>query len=194
MVISGDVLEIDQALFRLAKDFELLSFINPTNIESEKHRFFKSGFKNDPRFNYRIPQIDPRNFQRALHRLPVETIKDSEVQYLYAETIQAFSDRIDIISSVDSNKFLDNNLRYFGEPKKREIENAAFILYCPSNGSINKLNIDYLQAKEIFEKQLKKYGFQSEVRISKKIVSKALVKNQEKIVLLKEGAMFSDKF
>ena len=52
---------IDQNIDNLVKKIELLSYVNPTNIESEKERFFASKYLTDPVFKY--PQIDFDKFK-----------------------------------------------------------------------------------------------------------------------------------
>ena len=61
----ADVFEIDSNLDRLVKRIELLNYINPLNIEKEKHRFFASKYTVEPEFRYPKLKFDPYK----LHRL-----------------------------------------------------------------------------------------------------------------------------
>ena len=190
--ISAGLREVDDQLYQLVKDFEILNYINPTNIETEKTKFLKSKGRYIPEFKYKLPNQDFAAIKRKLNRVPVEKIGNDKLEFLYEQTIQSFSDRIDIISNVGSAKFLEHNLRYFGEPQKKDVDNASFILYCPNAVSEERNNgVTHVEAKEVFKEMIDSYGFDAEVMVTKKIVSKAMVQNRKKRVLLKEGAYFN---
>ena len=44
--------EIDNRIDELVKRIELLNYVNPINIESEKEKFFNSKYLTDPKFKY----------------------------------------------------------------------------------------------------------------------------------------------
>ncbi len=189
--ISADLKEIDENLFQLAKDIEILNFINPTNVETERQKFLKSRGKYTPQFKYKSNSTGLGSIKRSLNRIPIEKIKDDKIEHLYEQTIQSFCQRIDIILELGTNKFLDQNLRYFGEPQKRDVDNASFILYCPNEEKENGEHVGYLKAYEVFSEMVKDYGFDAEILVTKKIVSKAMVKNRKRQVLIKQGASFN---
>ena len=78
-VASKALFEIDDYLDKLVQKIELLSYINPTNIEEQKERFFSSKYFTDPVFSY--PPIDFNKFKlhRELFTLPIERI---EIRFL----------------------------------------------------------------------------------------------------------------
>ena len=55
----ADLFEIDANLDRLVSKIELLSYINPINIEKEKSRFFTSKYTVEPEFKYPKLKFDP---------------------------------------------------------------------------------------------------------------------------------------
>ncbi|MEL6304610.1 MAG: DUF1704 domain-containing protein, partial [Bacteroidota bacterium] len=59
------IYEIDANLDRLVHRIELLRYINPLNIEKEKHRFFASKYSVEPNFKYPKVKFNPYK----LHRL-----------------------------------------------------------------------------------------------------------------------------
>ncbi len=65
--ITKNVQKIDNQLFKLLKNFELLTYVNPINVESEKERFFKSKFTINPNFKYRPIKINPYELKKQLH-------------------------------------------------------------------------------------------------------------------------------
>lgn len=189
--ISADLKDIDETLFQLAKDIEILNFINPTNVETERQKFLKSKGRCEPQFRYKSNSDGLVSIKRRLNRIPIEKIKDDKIEHLYEQTIQSFCQRIDIILELGTHKFLDQNLRYYGEPQKRDVDNASFILYCPDEENEDIVCVDHLKAFDVFSEMVDDYGFDAEILMTKKIVSKAMVKNRKKQVLIKEGASFN---
>ncbi len=192
--IDPDLLRIDTQLYNLTKDFELLSIINPVNLETEKKKFFRRKFKINPAFRYKQLNSNPFEFKRKLASIPVEKIKDISIQSMYVDTINAFMDKVDLIGNLGSDKFLYNSLRYFGEPSKKDIDNAQFLMYCPEFRDAKDQEIYTVkEAEKLFLEASGYYGFKFKVAITPNIVSKALVLNSKKTVVLKKGAKFSKR-
>src|SRR5690606_20764839 len=105
----------------------------------------------------------------------------------------SYADKIDMLSTLGTSKFLYNSLRYFGEPSEQDILNAKFILYCKPFEEEQTDNIGLDEAKKYFKKVLDEYGFDCKITVSDQIVSKALVLNSKKTIVLKRGALFSKK-
>ncbi len=62
---SSVVLEIDKELDYLVKKIELLNYINPLNIATEKENFFDSKFTINPNFIYPKLDFDAFDLQRS---------------------------------------------------------------------------------------------------------------------------------
>ena len=59
--VSKTLLDIDTRLDKLVKKIELLTYVNPINIESEKEKFFASKYLTNPVFrNLPFWQQKPR--------------------------------------------------------------------------------------------------------------------------------------
>jgi len=63
--------------------------------------------------------------------IPVLDIQDVSIRELYRSTLVGYFDKIDMINTLNSNKFLYNSLRYFGRPSKKDLQNASYILSLP---------------------------------------------------------------
>ena len=55
------LMRIDENIDQLVRNIELLSYVNPVNIEEAKERFFKSKYLTDPEFRY--PRMDFDKFR-----------------------------------------------------------------------------------------------------------------------------------
>lgn len=192
--LDKDIIKIDKQLFNIAKDFEIISLINPINIDQAKKQFFKSKYSVNPEFIYNQLSINPFEFKRKLYNIPVENISDISLRILYQDVIDSYADKIDIIASIGTDKFLYNSLRYFGEPDDVDIKNAEYILH--SSNSVDEqeeLTLTSTDVLNYFKDITQSYGFQCKVEISRKIISKVLNLNNKKTLYIRKDAMFSEK-
>lgn len=195
-LLSGDLQPelkvLDKSLYRMLRNFEVLSMVNPTNIEQEKKKFFKAKFNYNPDFRYRPLTIDPHVFKSEMYKLDVDSLEDVHIRQIYIDVISAYADKVDLLSTLGTEKFLYNSLRYYGEPNAKDLENANFLLYCnelPQFEEERLLDID--EVTRTFLVEGNKYGFQFKVEVANNIPSDALVINSKKTVYLKKGAQFT---
>ena len=76
----ADLFDIDSNLDRLVQRIELLSYINPNNIEQEKRRFFASKYTEAPDFHYPKVKFDAYKLQRLFFSQRLERIEDDEIR------------------------------------------------------------------------------------------------------------------
>lgn len=192
--VNKDLLRIDSQLFNIAKDFEILNLVNPINVDQARKKFVKSKFNENPDFIYKNLSLNPFEFKRKLYNLPVEKISDISLRILYQDIIDSYADKIDIIASIGTDKFLYNSLRYFGEPNKTDIKNAEYILHSSLSVDIEEpMNLTSNDVYHFFKYEIDKYGFSCKVEISKKIISKVLNLNNKKTLVIRKDAMFSER-
>ncbi|MFT7666655.1 MAG: hypothetical protein ACI9O8_000992 [Patiriisocius sp.] len=191
--ITKSIQKIDNQLYKLLKNFEMLTYINPINVNSEKVRFFKSKFTVNPNFKYKPIKINPYELTKSLHSIDTTEIDDITIRHLYESVIIGCIDKINLLSSVGTDKFLYNSLRYFGRPNKVDIRNAEYILLLPEikEENIRAQRFGVEKAKEKFEETFENYGFKGKIRVDKKSLSTVMVVNSTKTVVLKDGATFS---
>lgn len=185
-VIEPVVLQVDKALYKLAKHMDTLIYINPLNIKSEKKTFFQKKFKYTPNFRYRQLREDPYSFREKIYSLPVSAIQDPVLKSIYRQVIDSYANKIELITNIGKHKFLYNSLRYYGEPTQKDINNATYLLHTSSDPDMvyAKELIDADAAKEYFIQALDEYGISFAVNISRKLVAKAMVDNSKKQILL----------
>ena len=131
---------IDRAVTRAAKAPDLLHYLTPINLESERRRFLKKQGTRNPAFSYRLPELDPIVQKRTLHRIPLEEIADSEIQQLYVDVVQDCSNRLDLLQSLGTERFLYDSLRYFG---RTQVESAELLyeVYLPQLGDYHRRHL-----------------------------------------------------
>ena len=189
-----DLFEIDANLNRLVKRIELLSYVNPLNIEKEKHRFFTSKYTESPQFKYPKLKFDPYKLHRLFFSQRLERIKDDTIRQLYQDIIYYYANMVQCIETIGSeNEFYYNSLRVYGTPTEKDVQNAKYILHYedePAGGDMEKIFTPD-EAKEYFEDFAKQYDFPLNIRFSRNIAADAMVSNISKTLLIKRNVLFS---
>ena len=189
--IDAQLLDVDKKLYKLTKTLEVLSYVTPQNLESEKRKFLKNKGRTNPKFKYKQIVQHPFEFKRKLYALPLEHVKDVTIAKLYRDVIKSYSDKIDMLSSIGTSRFFYNSLRYFGQPNETDLKHANFILNCPDD-KIESTKLPIAQVKTIFEDEIKKYGFSADVEITNHLTAEIMVLNYKRKVLLKKDTFLSE--
>lgn len=191
--IEDSVQKVDKGLYKLLRNFELLAYINPANHLSEKRKYFKSKFTELPNFKYRPIRIDGYRLKQELSNLSIQDIDDISIRNLYEAVINSHFDKIDLLSTLGTKKFFYNSLLYFGRPTKTDIQNAHYLLHLPHIPTEPKRSpsLGSEQLVQTFKETLEHYGFESKIELSSKIISRAMVLNARKTILVRPDAKFT---
>jgi len=192
--ISPEVIDLDKKLFALCKHVETLNFINPVNLSAQRNRFLKRNSYIAPSFNYKQLNINPYKFRENLYKLPVDDIYDAGISQLYRHVIDNLASKIDLLTSIGTDDFVYNSLKYYGEPSHKDIANARFILHLNDEEFLQSdvyLNAD--EAIEYFRFQAQEWGLKCKIEKSTKIVAKAMVNNEKAQLLINKDAKFTEK-
>ena len=190
-----DVFEIDTNLDRLVKKIELLNYVNPLNIASEKKKFFAAKYNYEPQFKYRKIGFNGYELHRLFFSQRLERIKDDEIRQLYEAIIYEYSGLIECIETIgQGRKFYYNSLKSFGSPTERDLENAKFILRFDDivdNADLIPIHdVNYAQA--YFEDFSKRYDFNYNIKVSNNLSAAAMVLNNTQTLVLKKGHKYSN--
>lgn len=195
-VVTKSLLKIDQNLDNLVKKIELLSYVNPINIEEAKNKFFASKYSTDPVFIYPNIDFDKFSLHRKLFSLPIELIEDEKLKNLYEDIIYAYSGLIQCIETIgEGRKFYYNSLHSFGTPTEQDVENAKFILHFEEDeNQLDRFKPKYspAQAEQIFRDYSKRYDFSYNIRHSSTMGAIAMVLNNIQSLVINSTHTFSD--
>jgi uncharacterized protein (TIGR02421 family) len=190
----ADIFEIDSNLDRLVKKIELLSYVNPLNIEKEKHQFFASKYSVDPVFRYPKLKFSPYKIHRLFFSQRLERIEDEQIRTMYKEIIYYYSNMVQCIETIgQKKKFHYNSLRIYGSPTEKDVENARFILHHadePVSVDMEKI-FSAEEAKAYFEDFAEQYDFPLNIKFSTHIAAEAMVSNASQSLIIKKNAKFS---
>ena len=190
------LLQIDHNIDNLVKQIELLSYVNPINIESEKERFFASKYLTDPVFKYPAIDFDKFKLHRKLFTQPLEDIEDASLYQLYEDIIYTYSGLIQCIETIgEGKKFYYNSLHAFGTPTEKDVENARFILHFEDDDEDQDHFLpkyDVKQTERLFKEFSKRYDFTFNIQYSDKMSAIAMVFNNTQTLVLNQHHTFSD--
>lgn len=193
--LTEDTLKVvDRELFELLNKLEILTYVNPMNIESERKKFLNSKFKREPHFKYRPLNMNLQSLKRRLYQIRIDKIKDITLQNLYQDIIDETINRFDLLQSRDSEEFLYNSLKIYSKPDRVDLENAKYLLYCSDYEVANEQELSSIEVKKILEDAIDRYGFSAQVKIVKNLSANAMVLNSTKSVQLKKDATFSKTY
>ena len=190
----ANVFEIDANLHRLVRRIELLSYVNPLNIEKEKQQFFASKYKTEPNFKYPKLKFDPYKLHRLFFSQRLERIEDDTIRKFYQDVIYFYANMIQCIETIGRGKdFYYNSLRVYGTPTEKDVQNARFILHFadePISSEMEKIHTPE-EARIYFEEFAKAYEFPLKIKYSHHIAAEAMVSNSEQALLIKKNVRFS---
>ena len=190
---SKVIKRVDTALYRVAKGVDTLRYINPMNLARERKRFFAKQCNYIPQFHYRQLKIDPFAFRKQLYAIPVDTIQDVSIRQLYRSTIDMLAQKIDLLTTIGTDSFLYNSLRFHGEPSEADIELARLLITAPPVPE--EESTELLSARDCvnaFKRAEDDYGFDFRVELSSRIVARAMVASARRKVLINRSARFTE--
>lgn len=190
----SSLFEIDANLDRLVKRIELLSYVNPLNIEKEKQRFFASKYKEAPVFKYPKLKFDPYKLHRLFFAQPLERIKNDEIRQLYTDIIYHYANMVQCIETIGKGReFYYCSLRVYGTPTEKDVQNAKFILHYedePPSPDMEKVFTPD-EAKVYFEDFAQSYEFPLNIHFATHLSAEAMVSNARQALLIKRNTTFS---
>lgn len=189
-----DLFDIDANLNRLVKNIELLNYINPLNIASEKKKFYSSKYNYEPEFKYPKMRFNGYKLHRLFFSQRLERIEDDDIRQLYEDIIYEYSGLIECIETIgQGRKFYFNSLKSFGTPTEKDIENAKFILRF-DDSEFNEEMLPMYNAEEArayFDEFSKRYDFEYNIKISNNLSAAAMVLNNTQTLVLRKSHKYS---
>ncbi len=186
--------DIDANLNRLVKKIEVLNYINPLNIESEKKQFFASKYTYEPNFKYPKLKFNGYKLHRLFFSQRLERIEDDDIRQLYEDIIYEYSGIIECIETINQGrKFYYNSLKSFGTPNQKSIDNAKFILRFEDDDFDEEMLPMYnvYEAQKYFEDYSTRYDFKYNLKFSTNISAAAMVVNNTQTLILRKNHKFS---
>ncbi len=190
--LAPEIITLDKKLYSLCKKIETLNFINPINIAGERKKFFNKNGRYTPQFTYKQLNINPYQFREKLYQLPVDAVMDADIQQLYRHVIDNLAAKINLLTTIGTDDFLYNSLKYYGEPDCQDVANAKFILHAPdieNDEDSGFFNAD--QAISYFTEIAQQWQLKCKIEKSSRMVAKAMVNNEKSLLVINKDASFN---
>lgn len=188
--LPADLLSLDKKLYALCKGIGTLTYINPVNIASERKKFLAKPNQYQPQFKYKQLNINPHQLKEQLFKLPVDQIMDADIQLLYRHVVDNLAVKIDLITSIGTEEFTYNSLRFYGKPDERDVANANFILHAPALiNPLEETSYDADYAINYFKEKAQEWQLQCRIEKSSRVVAKAMVQGNQ--LMINKDASFS---
>ena len=129
--------------------------------------------------------------KRELFSLPIEQLQDVQLIGMYKDIVGAYVDKIEMLKSLGTDKFLYNVVRYFGKPDPSLIKLAQFILAFPESKQDKEPVYSAKESIPFFKEFIQAHGINCKVEMSTKLVAKAMVSNSKKTLYVNSGGFFS---
>lgn len=179
---------IELQLHEVAVRINVLNYINPTNIEFERKKFFASNDYN-PQFLYTPLNFDPKKLFEQLRSIDIPKQKEFA---LLRQQKASLKKRIFLIRSIGTAKMSKFAIALFGKPTDSLLARARNQAKRISPKKRQK-NLSHKEVVSLFKKAFVKYGLNWEIK-EKDMVASAAVIAEENTLYLKKGAKFSRQF
>lgn len=193
---------VDQKICQLAATIEtnILSYINPINLDEEKENFFNTLNKKEqynPNFNYvaknPIYKYYSKNitlpvFKNEMNELFKEIGSDS-LGLIFERKLLDLFDRIELIKSVGTENFSENSQGYYGEITSNARKYAQEIISKKIEPKENTLTFE--ESKKIMESALHERKLKYKVIEKKTPGSKVSVNIRTKEIMISKKAQLS---
>ncbi len=178
-------IEIDSKIGEIGEKLNYLLYINPTNSQSEKEKFFDSNFVNEPEFKYKNLDIDTWEIKSQLENIE---IPKGSFENLIKKKIKFVKIQCDLIGNINNPSFLNLSKKLFGCPKPELVAKAYKILKLKTKikKDEKRKKISSLELKELMEKCLKDYSLKDWKIILSKNYSTSVLSNIKSISICQD--------
>ena len=132
------VWNVDRKLAEISQSFDFLLQVTPINIEKAWMNFKRSGFQKIPTFYYRPQTIDPALMKRKLYEIPVESIEDATLGFLFSQQRKELDRQLSLLQDRGTRQFYYGALQLYGEVSDDLVSTAMEILEKSANSRKKK--------------------------------------------------------
>lgn len=198
-----DYILLDQKICSINNSLEtnILSYINPQNVDDEKKKFFEElekGNKYNPRFTYapRNPiysyfAITPsfETFRRELKEM-MKTCGNDSLGLLFEKRILDLFEKMDLMRSAGTENFSANSEEYYGKISKSLLSLAKEIVATEPPKEKKTISLDDAK-KRIFE-ELKKRKLSHKIILRQTAGSSFSVDVEKRVLYINKDEKFSE--
>lgn len=184
------VKDVDAKVFLVWKQIRKLRFVNPTNQEDEKHKFFISHDYN-PQFQYGTLPFDPVDIRKKLQSYK-KSLDQHHISHIIAKKIDKLTVWLHLLEQVGKNskEFTKYSLEYYQKPNQKLVEYAKKIVEKKLKVE-EKYDMSSSQVVACMQEQVKRYKIPWKIEEKKGLGARADNVASEKKIYIKKGEWFS---
>jgi len=179
-----DLKKIDTKLANTSKKISFL-IVNPTNIESEKEKFFSKKEYN-PQFKYQRYRANLDILKKRLENIPSDDGVFGRI--LEQDRLEQLK-KVLMLRNIGKDEFTACSVDVYGKPTEELVENARNMLTLEENSNDKSLTSE--EILEMLHKAFEKYDFQDWTIKEKDMPALAAVKHTKKVLFIKKDTLFS---
>jgi uncharacterized protein (TIGR02421 family) len=119
---------VDQKLAEIGSKFDLLLFVSPVNSTAAWEEFKQHNYERSVEFLYRPRTIDPDLLKRRLFEVPIETVEDPGLAYIFTAKRDELDRMITLLSDRNTPRFILSSRQLFGDMSPDLLQLARTIL------------------------------------------------------------------
>lgn len=156
------VWNVDRRLAAIARQFDVLLLVTPTNVEAAWLTFKRRRYGKEPVFHYKPCPFDPALLKRELYDIPIEKVEDPTLAHIFTSKQTELSRQIDLIPARGTDNFTRFSVMLHGKPTPERLDVAKTILERPtrrprSRGKYAQPPLTAEQVAELARKELTRY-------------------------------------
>lgn len=136
--IDEKALQIDRELAAYSKLFDFLLLVTPINVDDAWIGFKKSGYGQNPVFQYRPMPVDPELIKRRLYNLPIEEITDPTIAFLFRDKRKEVDRMLNMMQEREKHDFMLTSMQLFGPVTEQLLDVAKALLVTVDRASSTK--------------------------------------------------------
>lgn len=163
---------LDKQFFDLVRQIDYLDLLNPVNVDAERKSFFRSKYRYNPCFSYKVMPFDTRGITKNLYNLLTENINDSVIENYYIDNIDSYILLLDLLADRNTKNFLYSSIKLFGKPSSQQIAAASNILCNTAHEDVkNEQLVDAKAFADSLSDNIRSYGLVKRVQITNNLAA-----------------------
>jgi len=156
--IKDPAKQVDAALAGINSQFDLLLFVSPINSAAAWEQFSERGYQQPVEFHYRPRTIDPALLKRRLYEVPIESIDDPTLVYIFEAKREELDRQITLLNDRNTPAFLLGSRQLFGDISPELLQLARDILEKVPPDADTDTDADASQAEQLNAQQFGAYA------------------------------------
>jgi uncharacterized protein (TIGR02421 family) len=186
-----DYQSADKRICDIDQKTKLIHYLKPTNLAEEKEKFFRSGGRYNPQFEYADLDFDAEDLKDRIYYVQTDT---SPIGKIFKNKKKEVINKLELLQARGSaKKFTELSSKLYMSPSQADFEEAKNHLSQVTFDRYKDSDIPSEEVKKRFEDVFENYGLSDwKVQLRKDMIADCSA-GKKGTLFLKEGVSFSEK-